>query len=47
MHENLYRNKMKNLITLTLKTGEMQKTLIKETYKHELKRPASTMKTDR
>ena len=31
MHEN-YR----------LKTDEIQKTLIKETYKHELKRPAST-----
>ena len=33
-------------LTLTLKPDEMQKTLIKETYKHVLRRPASTMKTD-
>ena len=33
-------------LTLTLKTDETQKTLIKETYKHVLRRPASTMKTD-
>ena len=44
MHEN-YRNKNEKL-TLTLKTDEIQKTLIKETYKHVLRRPASTMKTD-
>ena len=44
MHEN-YRNKDEKL-TLTLKTDEIQKTLIKETYKHVLRRPASTMKTD-
>ena len=44
MHEN-YRNKNEKL-TLTLKTDEIQKTLIKETYKHVLRRPASMMKTD-
>ena len=44
MHEN-YRNKDEKL-TLTLKTDEIQKTLIEETYKHVLRRPASTMKTD-